>query len=349
MTYLLLALLVAGPLDEGDAGGPPRLANHLPFASLFLSTPPLDARIPSRRRFEVRFGATSTFAWPDHVAAGATGQAHLPGTPLDLAALAAEAAADPAATLYFADAETARLDLLFTQPLGRRALLEVEVPLLTHSGGWMDGIIESWHRAFGMADLGRPDFPAGSGQLAYFHGGDAFAAAGQLGPALGDVTVRGLGQFRRGGATAWALSGAVKLPVGAPSKLAGSGTWDAGLGLHLTRAWSRGLLHATVGANVHGGWRGMPSVDVRPSADLHLGYEYRVDGHWSWLAQVSLYGSPLRLRESDSLDNPASLYALAARFRDGDRWELEWGFVENIANHANTHDFGLYSRVRFWP
>lgn len=352
MTTALLALLLGAitPANEADVGGPLRLQNGFQFGAVFLSTPPLHARIGTRPRLDLRLSMLSTHAVPDYLAQTAAGMAQAAGGgPLDLALLAGEAAADPAATLYLADVETTRLDLVYTHPLGRRWQFEVEAPIYYQSGGWMDAVVEGWHALFGLPDTGRRGYPHGNSQMAYYHGGSSFALTGESGPALGDITLRGLWQAVDSRPAAIAFSGAVKLPTGAASRLAGSGCWDFGLGLHGSYTLGQSRVYTTAGFNHHGGWRGMSGVQVRDTLDWHLGYEYRVSEHWSWLTQVSLYGSPTAARESRSVDDPASLYAFAARYNDGRSFELEWGFVENIARNSNTHDFGIYGRVRLWP
>lgn len=354
---LAVAVTVYTPANVDDVSGPLRLRNEFPFQILFLSTPPLDARVPARKRLDVTVVSANTIALPNTTSGSAEGvrigAAAAAGNPqpLDFGAVVAEAAGRPGETFYVADTETWKLGFVYTHPFGRRWLLEVEAPLYAHGGGFLDEVNEGWHTIFGLPDVGRSLFPYNLSQIGYARDGSVRYAYGQSGPGLGDVTLRGLHNLgpERGLLPELAVSGAVKLPTGDTSSFLGSGTWDAGVGLHLTKQFGQSWLYGTMGYNWHGGWRGMPTVPVRNSLDGHLGYEFRVSKEWSVVGGVSVYGSPLRAAESQSVNNPATNYGLAARYNDGTDFELEWGFIENIARNNNTHDFGLYSRIRFWP
>ncbi|MCC7493794.1 MAG: DUF3187 family protein [Fimbriimonadaceae bacterium] len=355
---VLVCLLGAfTPTNVDDVGGPLRIRNDYPFQNIFLSTPPLDARIPTRKRLDVRLAMSNALAYPDHSTGTAAGllvnQNMAAGTPipLDWTALAAEAATRPGETFYVADIEVWRLEFVYTHPFGRRWALEVEAPLLAHTAGGFDNLIEFWHDAFAFPFDGRENFPSNLGQLGYASGTSAMYSGGQAGPGIGDITLRGIVNLwpDRRWVPATSLSGAVKLPTGDVTSFFGSGTWDQGAGLHLTKNFGQLNLFGTVGYNHHGGWRGMSAVDVRDSVDTHFGWEYRVSPKWSVVGGVSLFGSPLHSRERRTVKNLASNYAFAARYNDGQHYELEWGFAENIARNNNTLDFGLFARLRCWP
>lgn len=355
--WWLAAVCAFTPDNVDDVGGPLRLHNAFPFSSIFLSTPPLDARVPRRRRIHLELGLANTYAYADHMNATAAGlaaqaaaNAGRPGL-LDLGAMAAEAAGRPTSTLYIADLETIRLDVIYTQPFGRRWLLEVEAPIYYHTGGFMDGPVEFWHGAFGFSNGGRDLFRENQGQLGLARGGSAIGFDGDQGPGLGDVVVRGLRVLApadRGWPTV-SVSGALKLPTGDVTSVFGSGTWEYGAGLHATHQIGQSWLYGTLGYNVHTGWRGMSTVPLRNTIHAHLGYEYRVSPEWSWLFSLGYEESPIRASEPKALGRPATLYGFAARYNGFRSLELEWGFIENIVRNNNTHDFGVYGRVRFWP
>jgi len=353
MTLLLnLALAGATPPNAADLGGPLRLRNEFPFAAIFMSTPPLDARIPARRRLDVELTVANTYATPSRTTyspAGLAWQASPTPTTIDQASLAATALADATHNYYLADVETTRLDLRFTQPLGRRGLFEVELPVKMHSSGFLDPVIDGWHGLFGFDPAARPNSPDNAQQVFFARGGDVLALGGQSGPALGDLTVRGLAQLSpvSRGWPAVAVSAAAKLPTGAASRLMGSGGLDVGAGLHLTHEAGPVTLHGTAGLNHHSAWRGMASVPVGDSLDLHGGLELRLSRRWSALAQLSLYGSPFVDSDTKGIGSAASCYGLGARYNTG-ACQLEAGWVENIVRSNSSHDFGLYAKARIF-
>lgn len=357
MSYLSLLLLqaalgAAAPLNPADTGGPLRLYNEFPFAAIFLSTPPLDARVPSRRRLDISLSVANSYAVPDRTASSPAGQAWLhsatPST-MDLGSLAATARANPAATYYVADVETTRLNLLYTQPVGPRGMFEVELPVKMHSSGFMDPLISSWHSLFGFDPADRDHSPDNVEQVFYAHGTNALSFTNQRGPGLGDLTFRGMYQMWpvSHGWPAASVSAALKLPTGCAGNLMGSGGVDVGAGVHLTHQAGFATLYGTAGLNHHSRWKGMESVTVRDSLDLHGGVEFALTRHWSTLAQFSLYGSSIVDTDQKSVGNSASCYALGTRYNAGS-CQLEAGWIENIVRNNNSHDFGLYAKARIW-
>ncbi|MBI2298794.1 MAG: DUF3187 family protein [Armatimonadetes bacterium] len=355
MNVLLLAALCAfTPDNQADVGGPLRLRNEFPFQTIFLSTPPLDARIPRRARLDISLGVYNSFGYI--LGPGATQQINSNNAagnpqPVSLGQVFADAAARPASTYYIADVETTKLDVLFSQPFGRRWMLEVEAPFYYYSGGWMDPVVSFWHHGFGLNNGNRQLFPDNSGELAIAHGTNRLGYQGDGGIGIGDLTLRGVRQLTPAahGWPAVALSGAVKLPTGSVRKIQGSGCWDTGLGLHFTQQSGQSWFYGTLGYNFIGGWRGMPGVPTRNTVDTQFGYEYRVSPRWSCLAAFGLYDHPIETAEPKSVGSLATVVSLGARYTDQRNVEMEWGFVENIVRNSNTHDFGLYARVRFWP
>jgi len=180
---LNLALAAGAPADKADRGGPLRLRNEFPFHAIFLSTPPLDARVPSRRRLDVGLTVANSYATPARTMrtpAGVAWQAAGTPTTLDQGALAATALADAANSYYLADVETTRLDLRYTQPISARGLFEVELPIKMHSSGFLDPLIDGWHGLFGFDPAARQFSPDNVEQVFFARGADQLAPRSSL-------------------------------------------------------------------------------------------------------------------------------------------------------------------------
>ncbi|HAZ63991.1 MAG TPA: hypothetical protein DCZ72_10335 [Armatimonadetes bacterium] len=337
-------------LTPADRDGPLRLHNEFPFTSVFLATAPLDARIPTRERLEVGLSVANIYAIPYAAITTPAGQAWLKEpekSTFDQAGLAEWAAGNGGRSVYLADTEQIRLDLTYTRPFGRRALVEVEVPLKAYSGGVLDPLIYGWHSALGFADAYRHHTPNNVQQVFFARGNESLALNAARGPRLGDTTVRGLYQFWRSGERGMSLAGSatLKLPTGSSSQLMGSGYVEGGLGLHATQELGRLTLYGTAGFNLHPGWAAIPSARVRSAFDLHGGAQWRFGDRFAVLGALALYGSPLDEGGRRSLGQPASLYSIAGRW-SWDRYSVEFGMLENIVRNNNSHDFGLYSKLR---
>lgn len=352
----LLALLAAEPGDDWRWGGPPRYAGGHPFGGLFLSTPALDAALPRRPAWDFRLSQFNTLAISPNVFTTRAGQAlqqrfaaGRPAEPLDTAALAAEAAARPGETFFFADGETTRLDIVYYHPFDSRWAVEVELPLLGHWGGWFDPLIEGFHAAFNFPDLYRGLTPDQRVQLFAARGGQALVFDGPLEPGLGDLVLRGLHAPvpERSDQPAVALSASLKLPTGAASRLQGSGRFDFGLGWHVAKSLGDVRLYLSSGYTWHGGWRGLTAVPLRPTVDLHLGTEIRFSRDWSANLMFS------RLEHALAPADPASFGKPALQIAGGFRWqpatlpEMSFWFFENLNEDQNSYDAGIQYRMRW--
>lgn len=132
------------------------------------------------------------------------------------------------------DSEVDRLGVTYRWGLGRSREVWVDGALLSRSGGFLDPIIDAWHRAvLGWSDRARITTERGRSVVA-LEGEYSFGSA----TGVGDVTV---GITQRLGPR-FAVSAAVKLPTGDAGRLLGSGAVDAGVSVEgwtpLGRGWS---------------------------------------------------------------------------------------------------------------
>lgn len=126
-------------------------------------------------------------------------------------------------------------------PAWRRLATTVEARLVATWGGFTDRPIEAWHRLAGFDRFERPLHPRGAVRVEIR---DAATGEGlSLGSsrlAAGDVAVRTQLLLAEGGVShaaperaRWGVSARLdlKVPVGRPERLGGSGGWDAGAAL----------------------------------------------------------------------------------------------------------------------
>jgi hypothetical protein len=143
----------------------------------------------------------------------------------------------------------------------RRLTTALELRGTLHWGGWSDGAIDAWHRAFSYNDFARPAFPRNEVHLA-FH--PAFRSApvqiDQATFAFGDVVLRNQLLLWEGGEpllegpaarAGVSLRLDLKIPTGSLARMGGSGGWDVGLGLLGTWQLAEWLVgHAIVSGSI---------------------------------------------------------------------------------------------------
>jgi hypothetical protein len=177
-----------------------------------------------------------------------------------------------------------------------RLATALEIRGTVHWGGWMDGPIDAWHRAFSYNDFARPAFPMNEIHLALHPVlGATPVLIDQPTFAFGDVVIRNQLLLWQGGdplvpgpeaRAGVSLRLDLKLPTGSLSRMGGSGGFDVGLGLLGTWQVTPWLVgHAIVSGSA---WSSIPGdLPLQPrtwqaSAGLSL---VAVLGDWAILVE----------------------------------------------------------------
>ena len=253
------------------------------------------------------------------------------------------------------DGETHTLTARLQWPIGERLKVGAQVPWITHSGGFMDGLIDSWHDLFGLNEGIRPILE--QDQLLYVlqRNNVNLVQISDSVSGIGDMTVglsAELGSFERHakpGTIAgyfqripWRATLNVKLPTGDVEKLTGSGNADIAAGL---------------------GWRSPPKTDAafRWWLDAGVVFPGGVDiADLDTQSQVYYYDTALTLRIVRSFDaivqfaghssiydqsweilgEPAGQVAIGGLWHFSDSFSLRLGFTEDVLAES-APDFGI--------
>lgn len=218
------------------------------------------------------------------------------------------------------DGELWRTSALFRTGLSASTDLEVEVPFVYASSGFLDVFIETWHALLGFPDGGRetrPQFDYDMDITAL--GQEAWQMTGnRLG--LGDVPIVVTHRFvdARRATPAVFVSGAVELPVGSEEDGFGNGEIDWGLGVGLESH----VTDWTFGAGA--GWtdRARPQSFARVGMDVEDGFAAHLSSEWRWSATSSLL---LALRYENAVSKDLGIEELG-----GNVLELDMGVVFDV-------------------
>ena len=138
------------------------------------------------------------------------------------------------------DGETTRVTLSLRHGFSEYWEAGIDIPVVSHQGGMLDGLIENWHNTFGLPQGGRDDAPRN--RLNYFYRQDGEENQtldfSNSGTGLGDTTLYLAYQLTHDTSSRryMALRGGIKLPSGDSDNLRGSGGTD----IHLRLAISDG-------------------------------------------------------------------------------------------------------------
>lgn len=242
------------------------------------------------------------------------------------------------------DGETYVLDLVLRYGAGERLEFGASLPLVAHTGGMFDKLIENWHALLDFTDADR-NGTRNLLHLGYERDGGSGVDIDDEQIGLGDIRLTAAYQLAGddGGRTL-ALRAQAELPTGDPDRLLGNGVFDWALVLDATDRLT------LVGAGIS--LFGRLGIVAPGSGDL-LADQQR---DWVPLASAGLaWEATPRLALHAQLDYDGAYYdssldelgrstrlAFGGSYRFGERGpRLSLALTENLFSDA-TPDFGLY-------
>ncbi len=329
------------------------MRDQLPFNLLFLDPTPRSARVLGRgaTRLGVNLAYESTFlATNDLIALFRGDELGQYGGRVTLPILQAIAAGTPGQIAFVMDGEVMRGVIDLGLGVGRHFEVDLEVPFMLQTSGFLDGPIDSYHGRFDFPDGGRGAFARDRFILGYVGDGEQVFVdrpAGGIRP--GDLVLTGrmalVHDRRRAPDVAAGL--AIKLPTGNASLLEGSGRADYALTLQVGRRIGRSALHGGYALTRVGDWSIAPRVPLIDARSLFGTYAFRITPETALLVQYLRLSSPFHYRGGSDLGRVAQEIALGFRTRLSRGVVFEAAFLENLDPRLNTPDVGGYFGLSF--
>lgn len=250
------------------------------------------------------------------------------------------------------DMEVLRTSVHGAIGLGHGLTLAMEVPFVHNGGGFFDGILESYHNAFGFPNAGRELFPRHQfvyrvrepavtlidAQPSVFHLADL------------PITLRQevLPETRHRPAIGWFAT--VELPTGSTARGLGNGTPDFGCGVAVEQSRGRWHGYVNLGYFVPGGIAAIEPLVHEAFFSYLLGAEYsvsrRIAVHAQWHG-----GTPLLATIPEQRWNwPPGDLAIGV---SGEHPQLLWGrdllwqagFSEDILADGPSIDLSVFTQI----
>jgi hypothetical protein len=249
------------------------------------------------------------------------------------------------------DGETHRLTVIHRRGVGRGLEWGIEAPLVSQTGGFMDGLIINWHDVFGLPQGGRDQTVRDRLLYRYRRQGVDLLNVTDPSAGVGDLRFTGGYALTTGAdAAPLALRAQLKLPSGESETLLGSGAPDLALWL------SAGCAEASAGVGRLCGYGG-GGVMVLGLGDVIPGLQQRwigfASGGVAWrflpaftaLLQLDAHSPFYRDTQLDALGEPAVQLVMGLRWRAGECLSVEAGFTEDVAL-ATTPDISFLLHLR---
>lgn len=140
------------------------------------------------------------------------------------------------------DGESYFLTMSLRRRLNERFEIGVDVPLVSHRQGFLDGAIKDWHDLLGLSNSKRRG-PNDQLQFRYSSAGQALYELNSPTFALGDIQLTAAMPLRRAredSPLSVSLRSSVKLPTGSADRLSGSGAADLSFGVYVSNSYEPG-------------------------------------------------------------------------------------------------------------
>lgn len=248
------------------------------------------------------------------------------------------------------DGELLRIAPRMRYGLSGRADVEVELPLLFTTSGFLDAFIESWHELLSLPDGGRERIENDQWTMTLADGDDLLYTLEEDRLDLGDLSVVYTSRIQDEGehapALAWRLG--VEVPTGSESAGFGNGALDYGLGLVGEKNLGRVTTTFGLSWRVPGqseGFRSSAAHELRDAFDFQLGGEYRWNDSVSLLAQFFWSGPMVKSIPLEEIDREILDLGLGVVWDAGDASTLSISFHEDLVA-ATGPDFSLLASWR---
>lgn len=265
---------------------------------------------------------------------------------VDLPGLRAIRPARNGSGVYFIDGEVTRTSVAMRRGFGHGIEVSVTAPLLRFDGGDLDGVVENFHRAFGVAQGGRTGAPRNE-YIVYLRdvaGREVFRNA-PSGRHLGDIAL-GVKVKVPIASDQWkvAVENVVELPTGSEQKLYSAGGTDYGSQLLVTRYFDRSCLHGAIGV-VRAAKSDVFGTKQQTLGSAMFGYEHAVGRRSSAVAQLTASQSPFRSLRIDGLSTNAYLIDVGLKHAITAHTVAFAAVSENLASYGSSADIGLHVGV----
>jgi hypothetical protein len=237
------------------------------------------------------------------------------------------------------DMEITELDLRFKKNIKDFIEIGVELPILSFNAGFMDGLLNSYHNAFGFSDYGRSERPDNQFSYKITENGNLIVRGKNGETGIGDIRVTLQTPLLRGD-PAMSIQGSLELPSGDTRTGYGNGSIDTGLAVFIDKNIGNNVnSYLNFGFSSPGGLKGYETIHLKEYFYGGAAIEAAFWKDISLIGQLFVQGSPFPQTDIPSIDRTAVLLSFGVRYYSGDT-SYEISFTED-PNTAGAPDFTL--------
>lgn len=324
--------------------GPLRIRDQFPLSIGYLGLDPVSAVVLDRGKWQVDAILTVTNTWAQSDVVEEFLLERTSRQPFGRTDLDALDAADPGPGIYLLDAEMIRTAIAVRRGIGRGVQLELLVPLINFSGGFLDSTVEGFHDTFSFSQAGRQGV-ARDGFLAGVQGtGGSLFIDEDPGTQIGDIVLGAKFQLREpNGKRRYhlALETVAELPTGEEDGLTSNGSLDLGAQFLYTRYYTNACLHLSAGLIYLGEWEEL-GIESQILPSFMVGWEQGLSKRSAAVFQATVTQTPFDDLGLDELSATSIQMTIGYKRVVLEDKVLFLGVTENLQNFDNTADVGLH-------
>lgn len=350
VSALILSLLAVGSAQAQEAAlhgalstGPLRFADRFVLGLGFLAFEPAAAEVLPKRSWQLDAVWTTANTWAVSAPLEIELDARPGREPITEEQLNRLTRESRDGSLIFADGEVSRTVVAIRRGFGAGVELELAVPFFRFSGGWLDGIVETFHDSAGIQQAGRRGTEKDNLLIFLNRPGSAFSREEGSSAELGDLVLSAkyqlLDQERK--PVTLSVEALVKLPTGAEEPLSTSGEADFGAQLLVGRSLGKWSLHGSAGVLALGSSE-LLSISSQTLFSGMAAAERVFGSRTSLVFQGVVSESPFKELGASRIGEPSVQFTAGFKQALGRKTVLFAGFTENLENFNNSADVNLH-------
>jgi hypothetical protein len=216
--------------------------------------------------------------------------------------------------------------------------LEINLPVLIFSDGFMDGFLEDYHNTFGFPDYGRSERPLNEFLYEVRQNGDLIIK-GSTGTGIGDIRLAIKRHLILSDRLILSLKGNIEFPTNDGKEGYSNGSIDTAFSLLLDKGISDSVMtYWNLGVVFPGDLRGYHKVDLKNFLYGAAAVEILLGRKFSLIAQLQGQSGIYPETELLAVDRAAYLLALGGRYITLAKHCIEFSLTEDV-NASGAPDF----------
>jgi hypothetical protein len=228
------------------------------------------------------------------------------------------------------DGEMHKLEMFFGYGLSNKLEIELRIPYINQTKGYLDKLISNWHSTFNLPGKAREDMDYFDYHISYMNDYELKFDKTKLENGFGDIAIAFNYSLLKSNNKNISLKAFLKIPNASKSKLLGSGTTDYGLALNGSYKNNSSFFYYAFGFLRKNGKMLIQKNKKNTIFFGNLGYKHKIAKIFSLVIQSDFNTPFYRKSNMKQLKYPAINLVNGGEFRIGKKQLFFIGMIEDL-------------------